>query len=191
MPSIGLRSFFGKLRRWRPLREAPIVCAAGIGVSRRDRPLKTEVADAAVHRVPQQARLTDPERSFECAVVAPAIGACWPYVAVCDARARVLLIDQRTRSVARLWKGYRKARCAFVEAMEPMANDVGGGGSGSRRRRALFLVIFAPKRGLLEVWTMQVRRGGGAHAAVSSTNCRTGRESRHLKSIATAVCFRL
>lgn len=50
----------------------------------------------------------------------------------------------------RTWKGYRNARCAFVEAASP---DVGP--NKRQQSKALFLVIFAPKRGLLEVWSMQ------------------------------------
>lgn len=83
----------------------------GIGVSRRDRPPKTEVADAPLHRVPQQSRLADPERRFERAVAAP-FG--WQLVAICDERARVLLIDQRSRSIVRVWKGYRVSKLMII-----------------------------------------------------------------------------
>lgn len=41
----------------------------------------------------------------------------------------------------RLWKGYRDAQCAWMEHIV-------------EERRLLFLVIYAPRRGLLEVWKM-------------------------------------
>ncbi|KAI6230456.1 Rab3 GTPase-activating protein regulatory subunit [Aphelenchoides fujianensis] len=129
VPSFGVRSFFG------------------FGVSRRDRPQKTFVADSRASYALVHSKLTDSERRYERAAVALN---GWPLMAICDDVARVLLVDLQTETVVRVWKGYRSARCAFVESTESTS-------SGAQRKRALFLVIFAPKRGLLEVWAMQVK----------------------------------
>ncbi|KAI6219508.1 Rab3 GTPase-activating protein non-catalytic subunit [Aphelenchoides fujianensis] len=109
------------------------------------RPLKTFVADSRASYALVHSKLTDSERRYERAAVALN---GWPLMAICDDVARVLLVDLQTETVVRVWKGYRSARCAFVESTESTS-------SGAQRKRALFLVIFAPKRGLLEVWAMQ------------------------------------
>jgi hypothetical protein len=49
----------------------------------------------------------------------------------------------------RMWKGYRDAQLAFVSITEDPSSD-----QPSRNqplRRALFLIIYAPRRGILEV----------------------------------------
>lgn len=48
----------------------------------------------------------------------------------------------------RIWKGYRDAQCGWVEAAEDDDNPVS--------KRALFLTIYAPKRGVLEIWCCQM-----------------------------------
>ena len=57
---------------------------------------------------------------------------------------RVLLLDTRRKVVSRLWKGYRDAQCGWIQCREE--------GEG---REGLFLAIYAPKRGILEVWPAQ------------------------------------
>lgn len=47
----------------------------------------------------------------------------------------------------RMWKGYRDAQCGWLMAEEEQ--------SKGRKRMALFLVIYAPKKGVVEVWAMQ------------------------------------
>jgi hypothetical protein len=44
-----------------------------------------------------------------------------------------------------MWKGYREAECAFL----PVYENKGSG------RCALFLAIYAPKKGIIEVWALQ------------------------------------
>ncbi|KAI6220183.1 hypothetical protein M3Y95_01057800 [Aphelenchoides besseyi] len=127
VPSFGVRSFFG------------------FGVSRKDQPQKKMVADLRNGRAICVSKLSDTDRRYERSAVA---FNDWPLMAVCDDMARVLLLDRRTGAVLRVWKGYRSARCAFVESVESSKND-------KKPKRALFLVIFAPKRGLLEVFAMQ------------------------------------
>ena len=46
-----------------------------------------------------------------------------------------------------MWKGYRDAECAFVESTEESSSST----ADRPRRTALFLVIYAPKRALIEV----------------------------------------
>jgi hypothetical protein len=58
--------------------------------------------------------------------------------AACDGLGRVLLLDLELQIVVRMWKGYREAQVAWIEQ-----DDV------------LFLVVYAPRRGVLEVWRMR------------------------------------
>ncbi|XP_063235843.1 rab3 GTPase-activating protein non-catalytic subunit isoform X2 [Bacillus rossius redtenbacheri] len=79
---------------------------------------------------------------------------------VSDSLGRVILIDNKRGVAIRMWKGYREAQCGWLEAQE----DVKGlRSSGDRSHRsapvvprvALFLVIYSPKKGIIEIWTMQ------------------------------------
>uniref|UniRef100_A0A914HIL0 Rab3 GTPase-activating protein non-catalytic subunit n=1 Tax=Globodera rostochiensis TaxID=31243 RepID=A0A914HIL0_GLORO len=141
IPSFGFRSF------------------TGLGISRKDRIAKKSALDARTKWVPIKSILRDSKRVAERSFIAPSPG--WPFVAISDNLGRVLLINTRTRRIIRIWKGYRQARCAWIEAASTSRT--------SPQKRALFLVIFAPKRGLLEVWSMlngprvsafQVEEGG-------------------------------
>ena len=82
--------------------------------------------------------------------------------ALADSHGRVLLLDVASFTLVRVWKGYRNAQCAFLEAYDgghspdrPAAAT--GGPASTVHRRTLFLTIYAPRRGLLEVWP--ARRG--------------------------------
>jgi len=66
--------------------------------------------------------------------------------AVCDSLARVLLIDLNTRAVLRMWKGYREAQVGFIRAYDDTNHR-------ASKKMALFLVIYAPRRGILEIWS--------------------------------------
>lgn len=67
--------------------------------------------------------------------------------AVTDDFGRVFLLDGTNMIVIRIWKGYRSAQCGWVEVQQdPEDPD---------SPHASFLVIYAPKRGLLEVWSVQ------------------------------------
>lgn len=46
-----------------------------------------------------------------------------------------------------MWKGYRDAECAFITVDEEKVPGVG--------RSALYLAIYAPKKGIVEVWALQ------------------------------------
>lgn len=65
------------------------------------------------------------------------------------------MLQAASRQITRMWKGYRDARCAWIEASSSIESEVKLS-KGKTQATALFLVIFAPRRGLLEVWSMQV-----------------------------------
>lgn len=67
--------------------------------------------------------------------------------AITDDFGRVILLDVTNWIAVRIWKGYRYAQCGWVE----ISRDV----NEAKCPRALFLVIYAPKRGLMEIWSMQ------------------------------------
>ncbi|KAK7080271.1 Rab3 GTPase-activating protein non-catalytic subunit, partial [Halocaridina rubra] len=66
--------------------------------------------------------------------------------AVTDDFGRVTVVDVQRGATIRMWKGYRDADCGW----EDVEGDWGG-----LKRRVSFLLIYAPRRGLLEVWTPQ------------------------------------
>ena len=57
---------------------------------------------------------------------------------------RVLLLDTRRKVISRMWKGYRDAQCGWIQCKEE-----------GQTRDGLFLAIYAPKRGILEIWPAQ------------------------------------
>lgn len=63
-----------------------------------------------------------------------------------DTLGRVCILESRSLVVLRVWKGYRDAQCAWTCESVPWAS-----GGAHVERRSLF-VIYAPRRGLLEVW---------------------------------------
>lgn len=66
--------------------------------------------------------------------------------AITDDLGRVSLIDVQKGFAVRMWKGYRDADCGWVEVE---------GEWGGNKRWVTFLLIYAPRRGLLEVWMPQ------------------------------------
>ena len=79
-----------------------------------------------------------------------------------DEFGRVLLFDVATSTICRIWKGYRDAQCGWVVSSEEAADDDDTGAAdmddGGKEdpvtlRKCTFLVILAPKRQLLEIWT--------------------------------------
>jgi len=88
--------------------------------------------------------LQDKHREAERVVVAP-IG---HLAVVTDAFNRVLLFDVSKGIVIRMWKGYRDAECGWVVVEEEQDE----GEKNLQSRRALFLTIYAPKRGILSIY---------------------------------------
>lgn len=72
--------------------------------------------------------------------------------AVTDSLGRVILIETRTGLMVRMWKGYREAQCGFVEVAEARSNKEQ---SSDSRRSGLFLIIYAPRKAILEIWCLQ------------------------------------
>ncbi|KAK9507453.1 hypothetical protein O3M35_007305 [Rhynocoris fuscipes] len=66
---------------------------------------------------------------------------------VCDSLGRIVLIDNFSGLALRMWKGYRDAECAFITVDEEKMPGAG--------RSAVFLAIYAPKKGIVEVWALQ------------------------------------
>lgn len=66
------------------------------------------------------------------------------FLAVADTLARVTIIDIEAMLVLRIWKGYRNAQCAWLLVNENSADP--------SSKKSLCLIIYAPKRGILEIW---------------------------------------
>lgn len=86
--------------------------------------------------------------------------------AVTDNLGRIVVVDCHRAVVVRMFKGYRDAQCGFVE----VKNDVAAAERQKRngktgKLRATFLVIYAPRRGLIEVWPLQKGQRVGAFSA--------------------------
>ncbi|RZF48247.1 hypothetical protein LSTR_LSTR006214 [Laodelphax striatellus] len=64
-----------------------------------------------------------------------------------DSLGRVILIDISSGIALRMWKGYRDAECGWVICTEESRTK--------RKRTAQFLLIYSPKKGIIEVWAMQ------------------------------------
>lgn len=67
--------------------------------------------------------------------------------ATTDSFGRVLLIDIFKGIVIRIFKGYRDAQIGWISVNDDTSTDT--------KRYALYLIIYAPRRGLLEVWGCQ------------------------------------
>lgn len=94
---------------------------------------------------------------------------------VCDSLGRVVLLDNATGVQLRMWKGdfkfsvdvylkklwiigNRDAQCGWIEVRDPSSKSSSGGSSSKSRlktRTALFLVLYSPKKGMIEIWAMQ------------------------------------
>eukprot|EP00912_Choanoflagellata_sp_UC4_P002135 UC4_evm5s1353 len=66
-----------------------------------------------------------------------------------DGFGRVMLLDANQGLILRMWKGYRDAQCAWVLSKE-IAEKL-----SSPPRRCMFLAIYAPWRGIVEVWGLR------------------------------------
>jgi hypothetical protein len=67
-----------------------------------------------------------------------------------DNLGRVVLVDCMKGIALRLWKGYRDAQCGFIEVGEKAHKS-----SSNEKRKSMFLIIYAPKRKLIEIWSLQ------------------------------------
>ncbi|XP_056636903.1 rab3 GTPase-activating protein non-catalytic subunit [Diorhabda sublineata] len=70
--------------------------------------------------------------------------------AVCDSLGRILLIDTFKGIVIRMFKGYREAQCSFIQVPDERRSKHRLG-----NKVAHFLVVYSPRRGTLEVFSLQ------------------------------------
>ncbi|XP_022917832.2 rab3 GTPase-activating protein non-catalytic subunit [Onthophagus taurus] len=70
--------------------------------------------------------------------------------AISDSLGRVILVDTHKGIALRIFKGYREAQCAFIQVPDERK-------SKSRTKAiALFLIIYSPKKGTLEIFLTQL-----------------------------------
>lgn len=72
--------------------------------------------------------------------------------AITDSLNRITLVDTVTGVIVRMWKGYREAQCGFMEITEAKNRKEQ---SSDNRRSGLFLIIYAPRKAILEIWCLQ------------------------------------
>lgn len=70
--------------------------------------------------------------------------------AVCDTLGRILLVDTFKGIVIRMFKGYREAQCSFIQVPDERRSKHRFG-----NKVAHFLVVYSPKKGTLEVLSIQ------------------------------------
>ncbi|KAI4480653.1 hypothetical protein M0804_010206 [Polistes exclamans] len=79
--------------------------------------------------------------------------------AVTDAMGRVTLVDNKRGVAVRMWKGYRDAQCGWIEVEEIKHSGIHKSSNRNVRtsniRNTLFLVIYAPKKGVIDIWGIQ------------------------------------
>ncbi|XP_061551425.1 rab3 GTPase-activating protein non-catalytic subunit isoform X2 [Phycodurus eques] len=95
--------------------------------------------------------LPDSRRHGESICLSP----CNTLAGVTDDFGRVTLLDLNRGIAIRMWKGYRDAQLGWLHVPEDRVSRECSASSSLTRRHALFLVIYAPRRGILEIWAMQ------------------------------------
>ncbi|MEE6473861.1 hypothetical protein FKM82_010195 [Ascaphus truei] len=102
--------------------------------------------------------LPDSRRHGESICLSP----CNTLAAVTDDFGRVILLDVGRGLSVRMWKGYRDAQLGWLQVVEDLhereserGHFSSFGNTQGPNRVAQFLVIYAPRRGILEVWSTQ------------------------------------
>ncbi|KAG1709741.1 Rab3 GTPase-activating protein non-catalytic subunit [Nymphon striatum] len=96
-------------------------------------------------------RLCIPDhRRGDSIIISPSRNLC----AVTDSYGRIVLVDINKGVAVRIWKGYRDAQCAWLES-EDEINVPDIKKPLKLPRKALFLIVYAPRRGIVEVWLTQ------------------------------------
>ncbi|KAG0348477.1 Rab3 GTPase-activating protein non-catalytic subunit [Podila humilis] len=114
-------------------------------------------AIAPATEVPAVLWLSDSQRCIRHVSLAPIPprGACSRFpsklAAMTDSLGRVLLVDLEECEIIRMWKGLRGARCGWVQE-ERLVQTSRGSNPTARKRLVLFIVIYAPKRGTVEIY---------------------------------------
>ncbi|RUS87661.1 hypothetical protein EGW08_004584 [Elysia chlorotica] len=107
----------------------------------KEKPPKIEPATP----LPLRFGLPDRRRAGDVIMLSP----CNNYAATTDSFGRVILIDVQRGMAVRMWKGYRDAQIGWIEVKEENAEPEK---NPDHYRLAQFLIIYAPRRGILEVW---------------------------------------
>ncbi|XP_069055277.1 rab3 GTPase-activating protein non-catalytic subunit isoform X2 [Lepisosteus oculatus] len=110
--------------------------------------------------------LPDSRRHGEAIVLSP----CNTLAGVTDDFGRVTLLDVGRGIAIRMWKGYRDAQLGWVQVCEGRGEGEAPRSPSFPRRHAQFLVIYAPRRGILEVWGTQ--QGPRVGAFTVGKHCR-------------------
>ncbi len=118
-------------------------------------PISSRVGETSCVRA-----LADSPRSFLTLALEPRRR----WLAVTDSLGRVALLEPKSLVLLRLWKGYRDAQCGWTDAAA--ANCVCEAGGCTT---ASLLVIYAPRRGLIEVW--RAPSGGRVYACNVGADC--------------------
>ncbi|XP_006869763.1 PREDICTED: rab3 GTPase-activating protein non-catalytic subunit [Chrysochloris asiatica] len=102
--------------------------------------------------------LPDSRRHGESICLSP----CSTLAAATDDFGRVILLDVARGIAVRMWKGYRDAQIGWIQIVEDLHERIPEkvdlspfGNTQGPSRVAQFLVIYAPRRGILEVWSTQ------------------------------------
>ncbi|KAI5616415.1 rab3 GTPase-activating protein non-catalytic subunit isoform X2, partial [Silurus asotus] len=101
--------------------------------------------------LPVRFGLPDSRRHGESICLSP----CNTMAGVTDDFGRVTLLDVGRGIAIRMWKGYRDAQLGWVQVCEAHGDRDMATSPSMPRRCAQFLVIYAPRRGILEVWGTQ------------------------------------
>uniref|UniRef100_A0A3P8X8D0 RAB3 GTPase activating protein subunit 2 (non-catalytic) n=1 Tax=Esox lucius TaxID=8010 RepID=A0A3P8X8D0_ESOLU len=110
--------------------------------------------------------LPDSRRHGESICLSP----CNTLAGVTDDFGRVMLLDVGRGIAIRMWKGYRDAQLGWVQVSEGRGERESSPSAPLPRRHAQFLVIYAPRRGILEVWGTQ--QGPRVGAFTVGKHCR-------------------
>ena len=98
------------------------------------------------------------------------------YACCADSLGRVLLVESQSMLAVRMWKGYREARTAWIvqpnSPPPPQQQQQPHEPSHRPSPLSLYLLLYAPRRGLLELWAVpQGRRSAFNNAATQSERC--------------------
>lgn len=93
--------------------------------------------------------IVDFQRTGGCIWLAPP---SYQLAVVNDSFGRIMLIDVIKGITIRMWKGYRDSQCGFIEVLEEKSRKEL---KTESRRAGLFLVIYAPKKSVVEIWCLE------------------------------------
>ncbi|KAF9282261.1 Rab3 GTPase-activating protein non-catalytic subunit [Mortierella alpina] len=145
-------------------------------------------AMAPATEVPAVLWLSDSQRCIRHVSLAPSPprGACYHYpsklAAMTDSLGRVLLVDLEECEIIRMWKGLRGARCGWLQEERLIKMGQGSGPKDDSEKRPpmmkrlliLYLVIYAPKRGTIEIYpARQGKRVGLVQVGLGWKICTT------------------